>query len=73
MNDVAHVYKIMNGYVLVRAPHDRNRSHITDSTTTVYFKEPKDAGEALAVLLAKNKLTRTEPIQLDMFENTKMS
>ena len=70
MNDVAHVYKIMNGYVLVRSPHDKNRFHLTDSTTTVYFKEPKDAGEAFATLLAKEKLTRTEPVQLDMFEQT---
>lgn len=70
MNDVAHVYKIMNGYVLVSAQRNENMFKVGN---TVYFKEPKDAGEAFATLLAKEKLTRTEPVQLDLFENTKMS
>ena len=62
MTEIAGIHKIMNGYILSNTPANNN---------TVYFKDPQDAGEALATLLAKEKLTRNEPVQLDMFDNAK--
>lgn len=59
---VANIERIMNGYML--RLND-------DSSTRVYFENPKDAGVALVAALGKERLTRTGPVQLDMFDNLK--
>lgn len=58
---IAEIVQISNGYLLV------SKTDANGKKETVYFSDPTKSSEAVANMLAKQKLTQDKPFQYVLF------